>query len=285
MTTRNHSDGCRAAPAPTETAVVLLGRGGYEGEAGHALRRLAQTLNGIGPYGLVVPALLDQGEPSLPTALAACVAAGARRVLVVPLFLPADDGLLSWVAKRLRRWLRLQSGPDLSVALLDPLGAQPALAEAVARSIETGVWRDVREHAPVDRDDPSWSVIPRHARHVLVCHGPRCTERGAADTRRRLLDRLAEYRLDRGPGQALVVTTGCQYPCNLGPMMVVYPEGIWYGGLTPSLVDRIVERHLCRGEVVGEHAIPPGSRRRRSDAASGDAVSPRNPSAEATAMT
>jgi len=42
----------------------------------------------------------------------------------------------------------------------------------------------------------------------------------------------------------------CLGPCFDGPNMVIYPEGVWYAGVTPSDVEEIVERHLVAGQIV-----------------------------------
>ena len=69
--------------------------------------------------------------------------------------------------------------------------------------------------------------------------------------------RLKDAGLDRGPGHVLAARTGCLYPCNLGPVMVVYPEGTWYCGLDEDTVSRIVDRHFLNGEPVSANAFHP----------------------------
>ena len=51
-------------------------------------------------------------------------------------------------------------------------------------------------------------------------------------------------------------TAGCLDACAYGPTVVVYPEGVWYGGVRPEDVPEIVERHLMGGEPVVRLLIP-----------------------------
>ena len=89
--------------------------------------------------------------------------------------------------------------------------------------------------------------------HVLVCTGGFCSpdQRG-----RGLYARLAQL-LERegllfGPDRVKRGETPCLGVCAGGPIVVVYPEGIWYAGVTASLLERIVVEHLKHGQVVEE---------------------------------
>lgn len=247
-------------------AVVLLGRGAYGGEAGEDLVRTCESLRATERYGSVRAAVVDRGGPSLPAALDGCAAEGARAVLVVPVSFSLDRALLRWLERVVCRWARDRSGSKNvpEVVFCAPLAAHPALTEAVARAVadaEDG--ESVPTRAAGNLEDPAgWSKIPSHERHVLTCTGPRCTMRGATGLWGHLNRRLRERGLSGGEGGVLVAQTGCLYPCSLGPVMVVHPEGSWYCSLTPPVVDRIVDDHLCGGRVVRSHARSPGPRRR-----------------------
>lgn len=92
-----------------------------------------------------------------------------------------------------------------------------------------------------------------YAHHVLVCTGSYCSP----DRRGRQLYQLLPGLLERegllfGPGRVKRGETPCLGVCSGGPVVVVYPEGVWYAPVTPGLLERIVVEHLRHGRVVEE---------------------------------
>lgn len=53
-----------------------------------------------------------------------------------------------------------------------------------------------------------------------------------------------------GAGKCRINSAGCMDRCNEGPLLVVYPEGVWYTYVDEHDIDEIIERHLQHGEVV-----------------------------------
>ena len=60
-----------------------------------------------------------------------------------------------------------------------------------------------------------------------------------------------------GPGQVRVNKAGCMDRCAAGPVLVVYPEAVWYTYIDNADIDEIVESHLKNGQVVERLLIPP----------------------------
>lgn len=58
-----------------------------------------------------------------------------------------------------------------------------------------------------------------------------------------------------GSGTVLRNKVDCLRICEQGPIAVVYPEGVWYRGVTPEVLDLIVDRHLIGGRVVEEYVF------------------------------
>jgi (2Fe-2S) ferredoxin len=96
---------------------------------------------------------------------------------------------------------------------------------------------------------------------VFVCENQRppddprgsCGSKGSPAIRKALKDELKRRGLK---GTVRANAAGCLDACPFGPTVVVYPEGVWYGGVKPEDVPEIVERHLLGGEPVARLLIP-----------------------------
>ena len=83
--------------------------------------------------------------------------------------------------------------------------------------------------------------------HVLVCGGTGCTSSHSPEIFAAFNDQLAKQGLDK---EVKVVQTGCFGLCELGPIVIVYPEGAFYSRVTPGDVEEIVSEHLLKGRMV-----------------------------------
>ncbi|HHW12128.1 MAG TPA: NADH-quinone oxidoreductase subunit NuoF [Firmicutes bacterium] len=83
--------------------------------------------------------------------------------------------------------------------------------------------------------------------HVLVCGGAGCISSGCKAVLDRFTEEIKAHNLE---DEVHVVETGCIGTCDLGPVIVVYPEGVFYKEVTPDDVKEIVEEHLIKGRFV-----------------------------------
>jgi len=88
--------------------------------------------------------------------------------------------------------------------------------------------------------------------HVLPCSGPRCTPENGE----RFKGLFKDLCPDRKALGVRISTTSCQGMCELGPNVLVYPEGVVYHGVEEGDIARIVDEHLRGGRPVEEFRDP-----------------------------
>jgi (2Fe-2S) ferredoxin len=83
--------------------------------------------------------------------------------------------------------------------------------------------------------------------HVLVCTGGGCIASGALAVSAAFTKELEDQGL---AGEVRVIETGCLGPCAVGPVVLIYPDGIFYQNVQVEDVAEVVEEHLLKGRVV-----------------------------------
>lgn len=96
---------------------------------------------------------------------------------------------------------------------------------------------------------------PYFKHHVFFCINQRddgrasCGDCGAPAAQKYAKQRIKELNLN-GAGKVRINQAGCLDRCELGPVLVVYPEGVWYTYVDNRDVDEIIESHLKSGKIV-----------------------------------
>jgi len=93
-----------------------------------------------------------------------------------------------------------------------------------------------------------------YAHHVFICTGSYCAPEGRADELYGLLTRLlGDLGRYDNPVRVKRGITPCLGVCVGGPLLVVYPEGIWYHKVDEAALKRIVNEHLRNGVPVEDY--------------------------------
>jgi (2Fe-2S) ferredoxin len=101
-------------------------------------------------------------------------------------------------------------------------------------------------------------VSPKY--HIFVCASCRTngTQKGFCHQKDsvKIIEKFMQEIEDRDlTGACMVTNTGCFGICSSGPIAVVYPEGIWYGGLTEDAVADIMDEHIEGGKAAAKYQI------------------------------
>ncbi len=103
--------------------------------------------------------------------------------------------------------------------------------------------------------------MPKFEKHIFVCGNQRppgsprpcCDPEGRAELQKLFKEKLAARGLK---GKVRANQSGCLDQCEHGPNLVVYPDAVWYGRVTPADVDEIIESHILGGKPVERLVLP-----------------------------
>jgi sirohydrochlorin ferrochelatase/(2Fe-2S) ferredoxin len=261
-----------------DVAVVLCARGSSDPDANGDAHKLARLLYEGRAFSRVEATFIGVTDPQLEESLHALAKQRPDAVVVLPYML--GDGVLTG---------RIRDGADefdaeypyVAASAGDPLGTdtrlldvlgdrwQEARTDSVDMSCDTCKYKveldgyeedqggaramlraltHQAEHRDRDDvgDDPHVHDAPET--HVAVCTNQTC----AADGAPAVLERLRQAARDSAACDARITRSSCLGRCGEGPMLALYPDGIWYGGVTDDDAEEIVSSHLDRGRIVSE---------------------------------
>lgn len=261
------------AEAPTRTSVLLVGRGSSDPDANadlHKLARLFAERRGLQEVGV---AYMGVTSPDVEQGLRALLARRPRALVVLPWLL--YPGVL---VDRLRAALSEIAAlhPSVTVRVAEPVGTHPGVVEALLDRVDEAVLGTggpscdackyrfpiegfVLEHggaqalrkAAAHAELPVETAVHGHSpprRHVLVCVNRDCADRGSLGVLNGLRGHLREAGLDRAVRTTRVMCLG---RCGEGPVVVVYPDGVWYRRVTVADVPELFASHLVGDRPLG----------------------------------
>jgi (2Fe-2S) ferredoxin len=230
--------------------VVLLAR---SATPTRDMERLCTDVANLPSVRRAVFAFWEQGAPSLRQALDGLVADETGPIVIIPL--AVDRGFETWLPRVVQRWQArdARAWPEIRIAPL--IGDHSAMATLLGAAVESG--GSVLAVPEKRRIQPQGSRVLPQKRCVLVCAGGCCSGAGAAIIWGHLRNEPARQLL-RAAGEGVTAArASCLGPCALAPVVQVWPEGTYYGGVDEAAADRIIRGHLLGNKIVEDIAYQP----------------------------
>ena len=101
--------------------------------------------------------------------------------------------------------------------------------------------------------------IARYKNQILVCGGAGCVSSGCGEVKEAVEKTLEKLSVEHS---VKVMETGCMGTCSVGPIILIQPEGIFYTGMTPEKVEKILPAYLNEGAVLQEYTFYDSSLRK-----------------------
>ncbi len=92
--------------------------------------------------------------------------------------------------------------------------------------------------------------LKNYKKHIFVCTGSKCAPEISPDIYQKLKQKLEEKSLSKVEGGVMRSQSSCLGVCQGGPLLVVYPEAVWYDQVSEEDLDRIIDEHLVQDKPV-----------------------------------